>query len=356
MGMVRSSRPAALRALFAALAVLAPSVAAADPTPSDVDAAREHYRRGVHLYEGRRYADALVELQRAESLAPTYRLHYDIALVQRELGDAAGALRSFGAYLDAGPEVPAARRAEVERAIGELTARVATVGVTANVEGVEIAVDDRVTGTTPLAAPLHVNAGSHRVTAGKAGYAPATKTIDVRAGERLELPFALDPVAPPAAPPAPVRTQAEPTPPAPAVPEPPPPLVLTPAPPPVPPSHRRPPVWLGWTATGVLAAGAVGTGIAALAASGTLHGEVVDHATPPDAIHTQHSTTVALAAVTDVLTGAAALAAGVTLYVTFAFRGGASPGPAAEGAERTVPAGRLRVGAAPGGVWLRTTF
>jgi hypothetical protein len=115
-------------------------------------------------------------------------------------------------------------------------------------------------------------------------------------------------------------------------------------------------VWIGWTATGVLAAGALGTGIAAVAASSTLHGEVVDHATPPDAIHSQHTTTVTLAVATDVLMGAAALAAGVTLYVTLVSPPNASRASAARGGAPTRPASPVDLRIAPGCVWLRTSF
>ena len=215
MGSVTLRRLLTLCALAAALA---PVFARADPaSPGDVDAAREHYARGVQLYESGKYEEALVELERANALAPTGRLLYNIALVQRQLGDAAGAMRSFRSYLDAGAEVPAARRAEVERAITELTAKVATVTVTANVAGAEIRVDDGMVGTTPLAGPLRLNAGPHRLGASKAGYRPDARAIDVAGGDRVELPFSLEALAPPEPPPP------EPAPPSPAPPPPPPP-------------------------------------------------------------------------------------------------------------------------------------
>ena len=66
------------------------------------------------------------ELERAEQLAPTYKLAYNIALVQMRLGDAASALRSLRRYLDAGgAEVPAARRSEVEAYLVDLAGHVA---------------------------------------------------------------------------------------------------------------------------------------------------------------------------------------------------------------------------------------
>lgn len=195
MGGVSIARSIAMGLL---LGVLTPvGEARADPgSPADIEEARAHYRRGVELYDAKKYEAALVELERANSLAPTYRLLYNIALVQEQLGDAAGALRSFGSYLDAGADVPAVRHAEVERAMAALVVKVATVTVTSNVAGAEVSVDDGVAGTTPLAAPLRLNAGPHRLAATKDGYRPTTKAIDVVGGDRLEVPFSLEELPP----------------------------------------------------------------------------------------------------------------------------------------------------------------
>ena len=334
------------------LCALAPREAIADgPSPAEVEAARADYRRGVELYEARRYAEALIELERAESLAPTYRLHYDIALVQRQLGDAAGALRSFRSYLEAGDVLAAARRAEVERAIAELTARVASVTVTANVPGAEIAVDDQVAGTTPLATALVLNPGSHRVRASKVGFRPETKMLEVVGGDRIDQPFSLEEMMPPAPTPPPTSTETPAAPPSPPPPSPPPPSPAPPAeaPPlatsaePPPSGERRAPTWIGWAATGALAAGAVATGIAALAESRTLSGDVEDHPSSPDVIHSAHASTVALAAASDILTGTAAVAAGVTLYATLARHRRASP-----------PVVEVRAG--PSSLWVSARF
>jgi hypothetical protein len=355
MASVRPLRIAVALAAAALLGPLPPSRARAEPpSASDVEAARAHYRRGVQLYGERNYEEALVELQRAKDLAPTFRLFYDIALVQRELGDAAGALRSFASYLDAGAEAPPARRAEVERAIAELTAKVATVTVTSNVDGAEITDGDRVVGTTPLAVPLRLNPGPHRIGMSKAGYRPVTKPIDVGAGDRAEIPFSLEesappaPVSPVAAPPVSPAPGPGPAPVA-SAPEPmSPPASLSPSYrlPAATPGRRPPPTWIGWTATGALAAGAVATGIAALVQSNTLRSEIDDRATAGPTIHSAHAATATLALVSDVLTGAAIAAAGVTLYVKLASK----PRSAA------APPARTEVRAGLGGVWLSATF
>jgi hypothetical protein len=328
-------------------AVLATVTAHAEPpSADDVEAARTHYRLGVQLYGERKYEEALVELQRASALAPTFRLFYDIGLVQRQLGDAAGALRSFGEYLDVGVDLPAARRAEVLRAIAELTLKVATVTVTSTVTGTEISDNDRVVGKTPLAGPLHVNPGPHRISASKEGYHSVTRSIDVSGGDRADVPFSLEELGPP--PPAPDVTPPAVSPPAsvlPAAPPAPSPVSGPPSEPSAPPEAPSVPTWIGWAATGALAAGAVGTGIAAVVQSNTLRSEIDDRATPGATIHAAHATTATLALVSDILTGAAVAVAGVTFYVKVTSK-----------PRFPVPSGRAEVRAGPGSVWLSATF
>jgi hypothetical protein len=343
---VRASRLVIASCVLLGVLVFAPRPARADgPSADDIEAARTHYRLGVQLYGERKYEEALVELERASALAPTYRLFYDIALVQRQLGDAAGALRSFGEYLDAGADVTAARRAEVLRAIADLTLKVATVKITSSVAGVEISDNDHVLGKTPLAAPLQLNPGSHRLSASKEGYRSATRSLDVSAGDRVEVPFTLEESS--STPPPPDVTPPAVTSPPPAVPEgAAPPLVppaATTAQPPV--NENRPPVWVGWVATGALAAGAVGTGVAALVESNTLRSDIADHATPGATIHSAHDATTTLALVSDVLTASAIVAAGITFYVKVTAGSHRAPSPV-----------RAEVRAGPGTVSLSATF
>ncbi len=273
------------------------------PLPGDVEAARAHYKRGVQLYEQGSYEPALSELQRAEQLAPTYKLSYNIALVQVRLGNAASALRSFRSYLDAGgSEIPAARRTEVEGYLADLVGHVATIDVTVNVGGAEVSLDERPIGTAPLFASLEVNPGPHRITATKAGYAPMTREIDAVPGERVALPFTLGPLEAGLAPapvPSPVPVPVP-------VPSPAPVPALTPA--------QPPPLWIGWTATAVLASGAVATGVAALVESHLVAEDVNDHATSAAAIHSAHQSTVTLALTSDILTASALASAIVTGY------------------------------------------
>jgi hypothetical protein len=280
------------------------------PAQADVEGARTHYKRGVQLYEQGAYEPALAELQLAERLAPTYKLAYNIALVQVRLGDAASALRSFRRYLDAGGgDVPPARKAEVDAYLTDLALRVASVDLSVNVAGAAITVDDRSIGNAPLAAPIELNPGPHHITASKAGFASVTREVDAAPGERVTLPLSLGPNEPAPLPPSSTPPPSIAVTPAPVVPV---------APPATPPAPETPPrLWIGWTVTGVLASGAVATGIAALVESHVVSQDVNDYATSAGAIHSAHQTTVSLALASDILTASALVSGIVTGYFFF---------------------------------------
>lgn len=310
------ARILACGACCALVVAMSPRVALAGPA-EDVEEARVHYRHGVKLYEEGAYEAARTELERAYQLAPTYKLLYNLALVQMKLGDFAGARSSFRGYLDeGGREIPAARRAEVDRSLLELEGRVARLEVITNVAGVGVVVDDRPVGTTPLDGPIRLNPGLHRLTASKEGLTTEKREIELTNGESARVSLQLVEPAPPP-PPVPEPTIEPPPPPPPVLP---PPILIAPPPPPPPP--QRSTHWIGWTVTGALAAGAVATGSAALVESNKVRTEV-SNPTSGATIHGTHDAAVALALVSDVLTGGAVLVGGATLYLTLT-----RPGPA----------------------------
>jgi len=145
--------------------------------------AATHFDRGVKLYEEQDWRVALIEFERAYAISPHYRVLYDIAQCRYQLHDYVGALGAFQRYLtEGGSEVSQTRSEQAKSAIDDLRGRVAHVRVTTDVDGAEILVDDAPAGTTPLPAPLLVNAGRRKVSASKSGRMSTVRVIDV-AGE-----------------------------------------------------------------------------------------------------------------------------------------------------------------------------
>ena len=148
-----------------------PSLALAEgPSADDIADARARYKRGMDLYQDGAFDAALVELQKAYDTAPSYKILYNIALVQLQLNDYAGASRAFSKYLeDGGKKLDAKRRAEVERELKKLEGRIARVNLTVNVEGADVFVDDALVAHTPLSGPLLVNSGKRKISGPRRG-------------------------------------------------------------------------------------------------------------------------------------------------------------------------------------------
>ncbi len=343
-------------ALCAALALTLPSVTASaqgTATAAAQNEAASRFKKGLELFKDGDYQAALIELRRANELAPNYNVLYNIGQVYFQLQDYPNALHSLERYLqEGGKNVDAKRRAEVEKDIDKLKARVANLEITVNVPDADVMIDDVSVGKTPLPKTVLVSAGRHRVIISKVGYATVTKLVEIASAEVQNVPVELvETKSTTATPPPVVVDNGKGT-------TPPPPQVV-PMPTPLPidsqPPHRSVPV-VGWVVTGGLAAGAVVTGILALGASGDLKTQRTSGTATRDDLGTAKSKTQTLALVTDILTGCAVVSGGITLYFTIA---GGSPSDSKAAA--VPPAGAfykptLNVGVNPGGVSLLGTF
>jgi len=186
---------AALACAFA----FAPRRALATPPPSSAEASK-HFESGVKLADEEDWATALIEFERAYDLDPDYRVLFDIGQCRYQLHDYPGALSAFQRYVAEGKDAIAAdRRTKVEADIKVLEGRVATLHVSSGVAGAEVLVDDVVVGKTPLAAPIVVSAGRHKITVRHEGAENVSRDVALAGEEVAEL--ALDPIIPKAMPP-----------------------------------------------------------------------------------------------------------------------------------------------------------
>jgi hypothetical protein len=299
---------------------------AVEPEESErIELAREHFHKGLELTEAGRLEEALAEFQKAYDLSPSYRILYNIGQVSRHIGDAARSLRAFERYLaDGAGEIEEARRAEVEGEIAALRPLVGKVRVQIDTAGAAVLLDGMKLGEAPLPEPLYVRPGKHRLQA-ELGKRIAVETIEVAGGQAIDVALALGSARPRPRPPVPPRPK-----------------------PPVAAGGRRP-LWIGWAATGALAAGAGVTGVLALVSAGQL-GDAryagPDRRPAADSeVRALGEQVDALAVATDVLAAAAVVSLGVTLVLTF------SDGGRQAGARAAVS-----FGGGPGGVQVRGAF
>jgi hypothetical protein len=317
----------------AALTVAVPCALAQEakqPSETDVEEAKRRYQRGRELYEDNDLRAALVEIRRAYELAPNYKLLFDIGQICYQLPDYPCALRSFKQYLaDGGENVPADRKAEVEKDLAKLEGRVATLKITTNRPGAEILVDDVVVGTTPLAQPVIVGAGKRKVVARIAGSEPVTKTLDVAGTDVIDVPLELT-----------VAAQVDK----------PPPIGNDPPKPPVggdSGGKRSVPV-VPWVLTGAFAVGAGIAGGLALSASSDYRAKLDAFGTTRTELDEARDSMKNKAIATDVLLGLTAASAVTSIILT------ATAGPKAPA--KTGVLAPIDVVVGPTGVWINGRF
>jgi hypothetical protein len=221
--------------------------------------------------------------------------------------------------------VPAQRRDEVQREISKLRSRVATLTITTDRPGAEVAVDDVTVGTTPLADPVVVSAGRRRITATLPGQPPVSRVLDVAGSDSVSvaLTFGAPKETPPVATAPRVET---------------PPSVAKEAQP-------RGVPWVAWGTTGALAVASGVSGVLAMGAANDLKTKRDTFGVSKEELNDASQKTKRFALMTDVLGGAALVAAGVSTYLTLT-RHPSEPATAAT----------LQLGVGPSSVGVAGTF
>ena len=327
--MSRLVRAVAFATAFTLASATCPSAFAADTAATRAEA-KKHFQRAVTLYEEQDFRAALAEFQRAYEIAPNYKLLYDIAQANYQLQAYSKAIDAFEQYLKSGErEIPRARRIEVEESLARLRARVATLTIKVNVPTAEVTVDEQVVSTQAGSVSLKVNAGQHRVVVTAKGYVTANRSLNLVGEDKTDLRVDLEPEAETApGPSAPVSTE---------------PTRAgddaiggnTLAPPQDAPRGRTA-YYIGLGTTTVLAAGAVGFGIASLVAKGTYDRALSSSTDSPQRIDNARDLVRTTSVVADALT-LGAVAAGVTTVVLYFTTGRRSPSAATAAGLRVQP-------------------
>lgn len=135
---------------------------------------------------------ALAELERAYTHAPSTDLLYHLGLVAQEQGRVLPAVDLLRRYLEeVGPSTPPERRAAIESLLARPRGPANEVTV-AGERGALLSVDDRLCGALPLALPLLLAPGPHRLRLAK-GAALAETQVSLPPGRAAEVRFTLSP-------------------------------------------------------------------------------------------------------------------------------------------------------------------
>jgi tetratricopeptide (TPR) repeat protein len=254
-----------------------------DDVSAQLSEADERYRRAVELYDDGAYDAALRELERVYTLAPMFRVLYNLGIVSLALRDYARAMSYFERYLAEGrTAIDADVRADVSDTLRSLAGRVAFITIDTSVAGAEVSIDDVPVGLSPLPAPVRVNAGSRRITAQVPGRLPVSRVVGLAGGDETRVSLTL----------------------------------VEPNPQPETVEPGRPFPWLAWASTAVLAGGAVYCTTRAFALQDRYtdkQGELGVTRAELDAL--DHQVT-AFSVAADTLAVASLAAAGYSLYLT----------------------------------------
>ena len=173
-----------MRSLAVVVALALGSLALNVPRAAAQDAqaqARTHFERGVALYDEGRLAPALAEFLEANRIASSSAILYNVAQVEAELGHAVEAVDAYEQLLREATTIQASMRSQIESALTEQRARIATLDVDATAPGALVALDDIEIGAAPLHA-TRISAGEHVVSARANGYETARIRFIVAGG------------------------------------------------------------------------------------------------------------------------------------------------------------------------------
>jgi tetratricopeptide (TPR) repeat protein len=161
------------------------------------DEARAQFDAGVALFDEGQFAQASVAFERAYELRPSFKILYNLAQAENELGRFAAALFAFERYLaEGGDQIDAARREEVSAEIARLGTLVGTIAVEAGTEGLTVFVDGRKIGATPLGAPLPTELGEHEVRLARGAQEVYREIVKLAGGQHAVVKVETAPVSP----------------------------------------------------------------------------------------------------------------------------------------------------------------
>jgi len=172
-----------------ASAAAAPAASAA-PDPAKRKEAEAVFRRAIKLFEDQRWDAALTEFRASLALYPTRAATLNTSICLEKLGrfdEAVTVLENGLAQTTWSADDAAA----ITKKLETLRTLVGEVTVTSNVEGADVLVDSVLRGTTPLAAPLRVGSGSHRIRVEKPGHFPFERSFDLAGKQQITVPATL---------------------------------------------------------------------------------------------------------------------------------------------------------------------
>ena len=170
--------------------------AAAEPASDEVtrEQARQHFDRGLRLFNEGDNAGALAEFQHAYQLIPHPLVLYNIGLVYEATKRPVAAVETLDKLLQNPGNLPADRVTNARRVRDEQAARIGELEITSNVPGAKVEVDGVGVAELPLKAPLLLASGEHIIGIYATGYLPERRPVSVFGKSKATLNIQLSPL------------------------------------------------------------------------------------------------------------------------------------------------------------------
>ncbi|HSO31937.1 MAG TPA: PEGA domain-containing protein, partial [Labilithrix sp.] len=155
------------------------SVASAQTAPD----AKTSLANGDKAARAKDWTKALAEYEAANKATPSADALEGIANAHHQLKHDGEAYAAYDTWLKTyGASAPRPKKTAAEARLKELGDRTGALTLEVSEPGASITVDDKPAGTTPLAAPLRLALGPHRVRITKDGFLPSDQVPNVVAG------------------------------------------------------------------------------------------------------------------------------------------------------------------------------
>lgn len=181
------SRPLCAQAAPPTAAGAPPGAATATPLSEEQrrTEAKERFLRGLELANQESWDAALVEFMASRELFPTRAALSNIPLSLRHLNRYAEATEAYRELIQTfGSNMTPEERKKVDEALAELRSLTGEIDVESDPSGATVVIDGQQRGTTPLPAPLLVNAGTHSVRVSKEGHESFDAQVPVAGKQR----------------------------------------------------------------------------------------------------------------------------------------------------------------------------
>ncbi|HMI93908.1 MAG TPA: PEGA domain-containing protein, partial [Polyangiales bacterium] len=169
----------------------------------DREQASRHFDSGLELIVKGAYSDAVVQFERAYELSGDAAVLHNLGMAYAAAARPVEAASALARYLEqSGDALSGPEQKRVEAELERQRARFGHVAIQIDPAGALIKVDGRLAGIAPLAAPLPLPVGEHRIEATYHGHQSASVAVTVASERQTMLLVALRPVLPASATPA----------------------------------------------------------------------------------------------------------------------------------------------------------